>query len=77
MTNVDDAKSIYETELRDVLERDCRGQSVAIISASRRHFVRPTFLKAALAARQAEPAQIPFVIRIGYEAAFRIGAVST
>ncbi len=51
-------------------------QHVAIVSQSRRHFVRPTFLEAALAAREAEPDQIPFVIRIGRDAAFHIGAVS-
>ena len=77
MTTVDDAKSIYETELRNSLERDYHGQYVAIVSSSRLHFVRPTFLEAALAAREAEPEHIPFVIRIGHEAAFHIGAVST
>lgn len=30
--------------------------------------MRPTFLEAALAAREAEPDHIPFVIRIGHDA---------
>jgi hypothetical protein len=75
-TTADDAKSIYETELKEVLERDFLGQHVAIVSQTRRHFVRPTFLEAALAAREAEPEHVPFVIRIGHDAAFHIGAVS-
>ena len=75
-TTSDDAKSIYEAELKETLERDFLGQHVAIVSQSRRHFVRPTFLEAALAAREAEPDHIPFVIRIGHDAAFHIGAVS-
>ncbi len=47
-TTADDAKSIYEAELKESLERDFLGQHVAIVSESRRHFVRPTFLEAAL-----------------------------
>jgi hypothetical protein len=34
-------------------------------------------LEAAMAAREAEPDYIPFVIRIGYDAAFHIGAAKT
>jgi hypothetical protein len=76
-TTTDDAKSIYEAELRGLLERDFLGQYVAIVSPTRRHYIRPTFLEAALAAREAEPDHIPFVIRIGHEAAFHIGAASS
>ena len=72
-----DAKSIYDAELKESLERDFLGQYVAIVCPTRRHYVRPTFLEAALAAREAEPDHIPFVIRIGHEAAFHIGATST
>jgi hypothetical protein len=73
----DDAKVFYQAELREVLERDCQGQYVAIVIATRRHYVRPTFLEAALAAREAEPDHVPFVISIGHEAAFHIGAATT
>jgi hypothetical protein len=73
----DDAKSIYQAELKESLERDFLGQYVAIVFPTRRHYIRPTFLEAALAAREAEPEHIPFVIRIGHEAAFHIGAAST
>lgn len=76
-TTTDDAKSLYHAELKEVLERDFVGQYVAIVSPTRRHYIKPTFLEAALAAREAEPDHVPFVIRIGHEAAFHIGAAST
>ncbi len=75
-TATDDAKVIYEKELKKSMEQDFPGQFVAIVASSRRHYVRPTFLEAALAARNAEPDHIPFVIRIGHDAAFHIGAAS-
>jgi hypothetical protein len=76
-TTKDDAKSIYNAELKESLERDFLGQYVAIVSPTHRHFIRPTFVEAALAAREAEPNHVPFVIRIGHESAFHIGAAST
>lgn len=76
MSTTEDPKSIYEKELKESLEREFRGQYVAIVSSTRRHYIRPSFLEAALAAREAEPGQIPFVIRIGHDAAFHIGAAS-
>ncbi len=76
-TTADDAKTIYLTDLKETLERDCKGQYVAIVSQTRRHYVRATFVEAAIAAREAEPDHIPFVIRIGHDAAFHIGAATT
>ncbi len=75
-TTTEDAKLIYQKELKESMEREYPGQYVAIVSFTRRHYVRPTFLEAALAAREAEPDYIPFVVRIGHEAAFHIGAAS-
>ena len=76
-TKAVDAKSIYNEDLKESLERDFVGQYVAIVSETRRFYIRPTFLEAAMAARESEPNYIPFVIRIGHDAAFHIGAVST
>ncbi len=76
MTTVNEAKSIYEAELRELLEGEFFGQYVAIVTNPRCHFVRPTFLDAAMAAKEAVPQQVPFVIRIGHDAAFHIGTVS-
>ena len=71
-----DAKSIYAKELKELLERDFLGQFVAIVSETRQYYVRPTFLEAAMAARESEPDHIPFVIRIGHDAAFHIASVT-
>jgi hypothetical protein len=76
MQTTEDAKSIYEKELKELLERESPGHYIAIVSSSRRHFVRTSFLEAALAAREAEPEQIPVVIHIGHIAAFHIGPAS-
>ena len=76
-STTDDAKAIYNVDLKESLERDFRGQYVAIVSETRRHYVRSTFLETALAARDAEPNYVPFVIKIGHEAAFHIGTAST
>ena len=75
-TTTEDAKLMYERELKESMERDFPGQFIAIVSSSRHHYVGPTFLAAAMAARDAEPDHIPFVIRIGHDAAFHIGAAS-
>jgi hypothetical protein len=76
-TTADAAKSMYLSELKETLERDHKGEYVAIVSPTRRHYIGTTFLEAAMAAREAEPDYIPFVIRIGYDAAFHIGAAKT
>jgi hypothetical protein len=77
LTTADAAKSMYLSELKETLERDHKGEYVAIVSPTRRHYIGTTFLEAAMAAREAEPDYIPFVIRIGYDAAFHIGAAKT
>ena len=76
-TEADNAKSMYIAELKESLERDYRGQYVAIVSPTRRHYIGSTFLEAAMAAREAEPDYVPFVVRIGHDAAFHIGAAKT
>ena len=76
-TEADNAKSMYIAELKESLERDYRGQYVAIVSPTRQHYIGSSFLEAAMAAREAEPDYVPFVVRIGYDAAFHIGAAKT
>ena len=70
------AKEVYEQELRARLEADHRDEYVAIEPLSRSSFVGNTFIAAALAAREAYPDRKSFVIRIGHEAAFHIGAIA-
>jgi len=73
MSIADDAKAVYQT-LKDSLEANHLDDFVAIEPNSRSHFIGKTFVEAALAAKEAFPDQKPFVIRIGREAAFHLGA---
>ncbi len=69
-----EAKEVYEQDLRERLEAGHRNDYVAIEPVSRRFFLGDTFIAAALAAREAYPDRRSFVIRIGHEAAFHLGA---
>lgn len=74
MSIADAAKQVYESDLRQLLEVKHKDQYVAIEPESRSHFVGRTFLEAAMAAKNAYPDRKSFVLRIGHEAAFHIGA---
>jgi hypothetical protein len=74
MTIADAAKRIYELELRTTLESQHRDEYVAIEPDSKSHFLGKTFLEAAMAAKSAFPDRTSFVVRIGHEAAFHMGA---
>jgi hypothetical protein len=71
------AKSFYDSELRATLESQHNGKYVAIEPSSRSFYVAQTFVEAAMQAKAAHPKHKIFVIRIGYEAAVHIGAVSS
>ncbi|RLS41629.1 MAG: hypothetical protein DWH81_05715 [Planctomycetota bacterium] len=77
MSPAEQAKSIYEYELKGRLVNDHFGKFVAIESVSRDYFLGDTFMDAALAAKSAHPQGKPFVIRIGHDAAVHIGAAQT
>lgn len=68
------AKEVYDTELRARLEAEHRDEYVAIEPTSKAFFLADTFIAAALAAKKAFPGRPSFVIRIGHDAAFHIGA---
>jgi len=74
MSIADAAKRIYESELRKTLESRHHDEYVAIEPESKSHFLGKTFLEAAMAAKSAFPDRKSFVLRIGHEAAFHIGA---
>ena len=74
MSVADAAKRIYEAELKESLETSHPHEYVAIEPESRSHFVSKTFLEAAMAAKHAYPNRKSFVLRIGHDAAFHIGA---
>ena len=74
MSLAEKAKEIYESEFKSRLEREHLDQFVAIEPASKSFFLGDTFIDAALAAKQAHPDRKSFVIRVGHDAAFHIGA---
>lgn len=74
MSIADRAKEIYENDFKPQLEARHRDQFVAIEPVSKSYFLGNTFIAAALAAKRAHPGRKSFVIRIGHEAAFHIGA---
>lgn len=74
MSIADVAKKIYESELRETLEIDHSDEYIAIEPESKSYFLGKTFLDAAMAANNAYPDRKSFVIRIGHDAAFHIGA---
>jgi hypothetical protein len=76
MTTAECAKQLYEREWKAQLEAEHPGQFVAIEPQSRSYCLGETFLSAALSAKHAHPDRTSFVIRIGRDAAFHIGAVS-
>ena len=76
MSVAESAKKVYDEELRVQLEQDHRDEFVAIEPTSRRFFLGKTFLEVALDAKKAYPDRKSFVIRIGHDAAFHIGAFS-
>jgi hypothetical protein len=69
----DDAKEFYES-IRHRLEAEHRDDFVAIEPTSKSYFLGKSFVEAAMAAKQAFPDRKSFVIRVGREAAFHIGA---
>ncbi len=74
MSISEQAKHIYEMELKALLEAEHRDQFVAIEPVSKAYFLGETFIAAAMAAKQAYPIRKSFVLRIGHDAAFHIGA---
>ena len=71
------AKDVYDAELRERLEAEHRDEFVAIEPVSRALFLGETFLAAALAAKEAFLDRKSFVIHIGHDAAFHLGAFAT
>ena len=77
MSIAERAKQFYECELKDRLEVNHRDQFVAIEPVSKEYFLGDTFILAALSAKSAYPDRKSFVLRIGHEAAFHLGASSS
>jgi len=76
MSIADQAKAVYET-LRAGLESGHLDEFIAIEPTSKSYFLGKTFVEAAMAAKEALPDRKTFVIRVGRDAAFHIGAGTT
>lgn len=77
MTISEQAKRVYELELKSQLETQHRDKFVAIEPTSKAYFLGDTFIAAAMAAKDAFPGRTSFVLRIGHDAAFHIGAAAS
>ena len=77
MSVSDVAKRIYESDLKIKLEAEHADKFVAIEPVSKTYFLGDTFIDAALAAKTAFPTRKSFVLRIGHDAAFHIGATTS
>ena len=73
----EETKEVYELELRDRLEATHRDEFVAIEPLSKTFFLGDTFIAAAMAAKEAFPGRMSFVVRIGHDAAFHIGGATS
>ncbi|XZE22264.1 hypothetical protein SH449x_002183 [Pirellulaceae bacterium SH449] len=72
----DRAKAIFQSTLREKLESEHWGKFVAIEPDSKDYFVADSFGDAVRASRDCHPDRIAYVIRVGYQAAIHIGALT-
>ncbi|MBI3862229.1 MAG: hypothetical protein HY290_10075 [Planctomycetia bacterium] len=68
------AERIYQSKLRDVLERTHIDEFVAIEPESGDYFLGRTLSQAIGAARKAHPTRLAHAIRVGHKAALHFGA---
>jgi hypothetical protein len=73
---IERAKRIYTEQLEAVLEPQHRSRFVAIEPESGEYFLADTFDEAVHAARAKYPSRLSYTVRIGYRAAFHLGACS-
>jgi len=76
ITIAEKAKNIYEERLRASLESKHRDKFVAIEPESGDFFVGSTYGESVMAAREAHPDRISFVMRVGHDAAIHLGAMT-
>jgi len=69
------ARRLYESDLRSVLEQSDRGRFVAIEPTSGEYFVGDTFDAAVNSALDRFPERLTHTIRIGHRTALHLGGV--
>jgi hypothetical protein len=77
MSLAEQAKRVYESRLREELEATHPDQFVAIEPVSGSYFLGDEFIDAAMAAKNAYPERKSFVLRVGHDAAFHIGRITS
>lgn len=70
-----EAKQLYETKLRVMLERSHQDKFIAIEPLSGEYFLAKTFSEAIQASRRAHPDRLAFAMRIGHATAVNIGGI--
>jgi hypothetical protein len=70
------AKLLYESQLRDKLEKTSLGKFVCIEPESGKYFLGGTFDDAVNAAVDALPDRLTFTLRVGYPTALHLGVVA-
>lgn len=70
------ARLLYESQLRQQLERDFRDQFVCIEPVSGRYFIGKSFDDAVNAALDACPDQLTYTMRVGHSAALQLGVLT-
>ncbi len=76
MLVAESANVAYEEDLQSRPEQEHKDDLIAIEPSSRSYFLGKTFLEVALAAKKTFLERKSFVIRIGHQASFPIGAFS-
>jgi hypothetical protein len=64
---------LYDERLRAVLEPEHEGEFVAIEPETERYFLGQTGLAALRAGRQELPEKLFYLLRVGHDAAYRVG----
>lgn len=64
---------LYDERLRALLEPQHEGEFVAIDPETERYFLGPTGLAALRAGRKELPGKLFYLLRVGHEAAYRVG----
>lgn len=69
----ENGQRLYDERLRDLLEPDHNGQFVAIEPSTEQYFLGDTGLAALHAGRKALPDKLFYLLRVGSDAAYRVG----
>jgi hypothetical protein len=69
----DSGQRLYDERLKSLLEPEHEGEFVAIDPDSERYFLGPTGLAALRAGRKELPDKLFYLLRVGSDAAYRVG----